>query len=83
MKILIKNAEIITQNPAEEILTGDVLLEENRSVAIGQIPAGEQADKVIDATGKTHVCVVDPVKNCRRVDPTVSVVVPAAVAVVV
>ncbi len=53
MKILIKNAEIITQNPAEEILTGDVLIEENQIVAIGQIPAGEQADKVIDATGKT------------------------------
>jgi cytosine/adenosine deaminase-related metal-dependent hydrolase len=55
MKILIKNAEIITQNPAGEILTGDVLIEESRIAAIGQIPPGEQADKVIDATGKTLI----------------------------
>lgn len=55
MKILIKNAEIITQNRAEEILTGDVLLEESRITAVGQIEAGEQVDKVIDATGKTLI----------------------------
>src|SRR4051794_26593126 len=55
MKILIKNAEIITQNPAGEILSGDVLIEDRRIAAIGSIPAGEQADKVIDATGKTLI----------------------------
>lgn len=55
MKILIKNAEIITQNPAGEILTGDLLIEDSRIAAIGQIPAGERIDKVIDATGKTLI----------------------------
>lgn len=55
MKILIKNAEIITQSPAEEILTGDMLIEDSRIAAIGQVPAGEQADKIIDATGKTLI----------------------------
>jgi cytosine/adenosine deaminase-related metal-dependent hydrolase len=55
MKILIKNAEIITQNRAEEILTGDVLVEDSRIAAIGQIEAGEQVDKIIDATGKTLI----------------------------
>ena len=37
----------------------------------------------VEATGKTTVCVVEPVKFCISVLETVSVVVPAAVAVVV
>ena len=56
MKLLIQNAEIITQNPQGEILTGDVLVEDTRIAAIGQpgIEAGS-VDKVIDATGKTLI----------------------------
>jgi hypothetical protein len=37
---------------------------------------------MVDATGSVTVWVVEPVKNCFAADPTVSVVVPAAVAVV-
>ncbi|MDB5081381.1 MAG: N-ethylammeline chlorohydrolase [Chloroflexi bacterium] len=55
MKILIKNVEIITQNPGEEILTGDVLVEDTRIAAVGQIEPGTPADKVIDGTGKTLI----------------------------
>jgi cytosine/adenosine deaminase-related metal-dependent hydrolase len=54
MKILIKNVEIITVNPHDEILTGDVLVEDTRIAAIGTL-GDIQADKTIDATGKTLI----------------------------
>ena len=57
MKIFIKNAEIITGNRQGQILTGDVLVEDSRIVAVGTVGEveGQIADKVIDATGKTLI----------------------------
>lgn len=54
MKILIKNAQIVTQNAAREILTGDILVEGSQIAAITQNLAAS-ADYVIDATGKTVI----------------------------
>ncbi len=55
MQILIRNAQIITQNARREILTGDVLLEDSRIAAVGQLDPGlsGSVDQVIEATGKT------------------------------
>lgn len=57
MRILIKNAQILTVNAQDEILTGDVLVEDTRIAAIGGTGTlGEvQADKTIDATGQTLI----------------------------
>lgn len=54
MKILIKNAEIVTMNQKEEIIQGDILIENDRITRIGQI-SDVQADKVIDASGRTVI----------------------------
>lgn len=52
--ILIKNAEIITMNPKNEILHGDLYIENDRIVAIGEnLP--HQAEKVIDGTNRTVI----------------------------
>lgn len=53
-KILIKNARIITMKGNEVIENGDILIENNRIVAVGKtgtIPA--EGAKVVDGTGKT------------------------------
>ncbi len=56
VKLLIQNAEIVTQNPQGQILTGDVLVEDTRIAAMGQLGLEPgQVDKVIDATGKTLI----------------------------
>jgi 5-methylthioadenosine/S-adenosylhomocysteine deaminase len=56
MKLLIQNAEIITQNQQREILTGDVLVEDSRIAAVGQPEIEpDKVDRVIDATGKTLI----------------------------
>ncbi|WP_400207636.1 amidohydrolase family protein [Candidatus Methanomassiliicoccus intestinalis] len=49
MRTLIKNGTVVTQNSQREIVNGDVLLEDDRIIAIG--PCTEAADKVIDAKG--------------------------------
>ena len=55
MRILIKNAEIITMNPENEILYGDLLIENERIEAIGTNLISETVDKIIDGTGKTVI----------------------------
>ncbi|HZD56614.1 MAG TPA: amidohydrolase family protein, partial [Anaerolineales bacterium] len=48
--ILIRDGEIITMNPAREILSGSIYIEDGR---IAEIPSNrESADQVIDAFGK-------------------------------
>ena len=49
--LLIRNAVIMTMNPQEDILQGDVLIENNRIVKV-EPNIGDTADKVIDASGK-------------------------------
>lgn len=53
--ILIKNAEIITMNKQEEIIVGDVRINDDLIVEIGTglIPQGDE--KVIDATNRTLI----------------------------
>lgn len=53
--ILIKNAQIVTMNNKEEILFGDILIENNRIKAIGANMEENSADKVIDATNRTVI----------------------------
>jgi len=51
MKLLIKNALILTVNQHNEVLeNADIALEDGRIQAIGKVPENFQADKVIDAT---------------------------------
>lgn len=52
--ILIKNAEIVTMNATEEIIFGDLYIVDDRVAEIGQ-NLTHQADKVIDASGKTVI----------------------------
>lgn len=53
MSILIKNATIVTMNQEREVLQGNILLEKDRIVEIGE--TREEADRVIDATGKVVI----------------------------
>jgi len=65
VSILIKNGIIVTMNSTRDIIQGDILLEDDRIAAIGQLDKA-QADEVIDATGRlvipgliqthTHLC---------------------------
>ncbi|MFB6466344.1 5'-deoxyadenosine deaminase [Cytobacillus sp. Hz8] len=52
MNLLIKNAEIITMNAAEEIFRGDIWIVNDTIQALGVDLHPEKVDKVIDATGK-------------------------------
>lgn len=52
--ILIKNAQIITMNEKEEIVTGDLYIVNDRIIEIGQ-NLTYFASKVIDGTGKTII----------------------------
>ncbi|MED2972010.1 5'-deoxyadenosine deaminase [Fictibacillus sp. B-59209] len=52
--ILIKNAEIVTMNAQEEIVQGDLYIENNRITDIG-LSLDYQADKTIDATNRTII----------------------------
>lgn len=55
MNILIKNAQIITMNKEEEIITGDIHIEDDLIKNIGPDLTVQQPDKIIDATGKTVI----------------------------
>lgn len=52
--LLIKNAEIITMNAQEEILLGDIYIENDRIIEIGP-NLMHAADKVINALGRTII----------------------------
>lgn len=52
--ILVKNAEIVTMNEKEEIIHGDLYIENNRISDIGK-NLNYQADKTIDATNRTII----------------------------
>ncbi|MDN4523846.1 5'-deoxyadenosine deaminase [Fictibacillus fluitans] len=52
--LLIKNAEIVTMNEKEEILHGDIYIEDNRIKQIGP-GLDRQADVIIDAKNKTII----------------------------
>jgi cytosine/adenosine deaminase-related metal-dependent hydrolase len=54
-KILIKNAEIVTMNPNEDVLHGDLLINGDRIVSVGPAIAKNKVDKVVDATGRTVI----------------------------
>ncbi|TWI59623.1 5'-deoxyadenosine deaminase [Halalkalibacter nanhaiisediminis] len=54
-KILIKNAEIVTMNQDNEILTGDIYIENNTIKMIGQNLAQTGEEKIIDATKRTVI----------------------------
>ncbi|MBU7594604.1 5'-deoxyadenosine deaminase [Metabacillus halosaccharovorans] len=55
MNILIKNAQIITMNKEEEIITGDIHIVDDRIKNIGPNLNVLQPDKIIDATSKTVI----------------------------
>lgn len=55
VKILIVNAEIITMNADNQIIYGDLLIENDRIVRIDQKIERKQMDKVINAKGKTII----------------------------
>jgi cytosine/adenosine deaminase-related metal-dependent hydrolase len=50
MSVLIRNATILTMSDAQDILSGDVLVDANRIVAVGAVP-DVRADRVINAAG--------------------------------
>ncbi len=54
MKLLIKHGQIITMNPLEEIVIGDILIEDGRIAGIGRFEASE-VDEVIDARDRTII----------------------------
>ncbi len=52
--VLIKNAQIITMNAGEEILEGDLYIENDRIIQVGG-DLGYAADQIIDAKNKTVI----------------------------
>lgn len=55
VKMLIRNAEIITMNPDNEIVYGDILIENDSISEIGTKISSQGIEKIIDATGKTVI----------------------------
>lgn len=53
--LLIKNAQIITMNAAEDILHADIRVEGGRIAAIGVDLESSPADRVLDASGRTVI----------------------------
>lgn len=53
--ILIKNAQIITMNAKEEIVNGDLWIQDDRIAGIGPNLTPLEVDQVIDATGRTVI----------------------------
>ncbi|MDP2054292.1 MAG: 5'-deoxyadenosine deaminase [Acidobacteriota bacterium] len=47
----ISGATIVTMNDAFDVVEGDVLVRDGRFVSVGQVPASERVDRVIDANG--------------------------------
>ncbi|MFC4100156.1 5'-deoxyadenosine deaminase [Paenibacillus xanthanilyticus] len=54
-KLLIKNAQIVTMNKAEEIMHGDILIENDRIAAMGPNLDSGPVDRVIDAANRTVI----------------------------
>ena len=52
--VLIKNAQIVTMNAYEEIINGDLLIENDRIKQVGG-DLGHEADQIIDAKNKTVI----------------------------
>lgn len=50
--LLIQGAQLVTMNEAQDVLTGDLLIENNVIARIGTDLSEVQADRVIDARGK-------------------------------
>ena len=53
--LLIKNAQIVTMNQAEEIVTGDIYIEGSIIKEIGTNIQKKQVDKIIDGTNRTII----------------------------
>jgi len=53
--ILIKNAQIVTMNGQEEIINGDILIENDLIKEIGPDIESNSADKIIEAAGHTVI----------------------------
>ncbi|MET1032217.1 5'-deoxyadenosine deaminase [Domibacillus tundrae] len=53
--LLIKNAQIVTMNAKEEIIRGDLLINEDRIESVGPSLNEAIADRVIDASGRTVI----------------------------
>src|SRR5512145_93494 len=47
--ILVKGAHIVTQNEARQVLKGDILIENGRIAAVGEVR--DSADETVDAQG--------------------------------
>lgn len=54
-KLLIKNAQIVTMNKGEEIIHGDLLIENDRIAAIGPNLDPGPVDRVIEAANRTVI----------------------------
>jgi len=54
-RLLIKNAQIVTMNAQEDIITGDLFIQNGRIEAIGPSLDEDMADRVIDASGRTVI----------------------------
>lgn len=53
--LLIKNAQIVTMNAQEDIISGDIFIRNGRIEAIGTALNNSLADRVIDASGRTVI----------------------------
>lgn len=53
--LLIKNAQIVTMNAREDLVTGDIRIEDDLIQAIGPDLQPAPADTIIDATGRTVI----------------------------
>ena len=54
MKILLKNAMVITMNEKREVYKkGNVLIEDDKIINIGHFPIPEDCDEIMDCEGKT------------------------------
>lgn len=54
-RLLIKNAQIVTMNAQEDIINGDLFIQNGRIEAIGPSLDEDMADRVIDASGRTVI----------------------------
>lgn len=54
-QLLIKNAEIVTVNKENDIIHGDVLIEDDRIIQIDTGISEHGVDKVVDARHKTVI----------------------------
>ena len=60
LRLLVKDGTLVTQNGERDVCRGDLLVEDDRIVAVGDVP--DDADDVLDASG----CIVMPgLINCH------------------